>query len=165
MRLRAAGTADLDLVLAAEADPDAAPYIIRWSRERHAEALADPDQAQMIVEADDGPIGFVLLAGLAGGHRNVELRRIVIAPRGRGLGRRALALVLDHAFGTLGAHRVWLDVKVHNERARRAYAAAGFVDEGILRDALLTDGVFESLAVMSVIEQDWAARAGGGSPV
>jgi|SRR5215218_4940108 len=87
-----------------------------------------------------------------------RLRRIVIGPRGRGLGRRALELVLEHAFGALCAHRVWLDVKVHNERARRAYAAAGFVHEGVLRDALLTDGVFESLAVMSVIEPEWTGR-------
>jgi len=145
-------------MLAAESDPGAAPYIIRWPRERHRQALADPDQSQLIVELGDRPIGFVLLSGLAGGHRSIELRRIVIGPRGRGLGRSALELVLEHAFGALRAHRVWLDVKVHNERARRAYAGAGFVHEGVLRDALLTDGVFESLAVMSVIEPEWTGR-------
>jgi diamine N-acetyltransferase len=147
-------------VLAAESDPDAAPFIIRWSREQHAHALADPDQSHLLVESGDGPIGFAILAGLAGADRSIELRRIVIGPKGRGLGRRALSLVLDHAFGGFGAHRVWLDVKVHNGRARRAYAAVGFVDEGVLRDALLSDGGFESLAVMSVLEHEWATRRG-----
>jgi diamine N-acetyltransferase len=104
-------------------------------------------------------VGFVLLAGLTNENRSVGLRRIVVEPAGRGLGRAALALVLDHAFDGLGAHRVWLDVKVDNARARRAYEAVGFVAEGVLRDALLTDGRYESLVVMSVLAHE-RARTG-----
>src|SRR5262245_48613499 len=128
-------SADVDFVLAIEAEPDAAAYIRAATRADHEAEIADPGRALLIV-LDDGerPAGFVLLAGI--GDSNVELRRIVVGERGRGVGRRALALVLEHAFGTLGAHRVWLDVITHNERARRAYAAAGFVHEGVQREAL-----------------------------
>jgi diamine N-acetyltransferase len=153
--LRETTAEDLDFVLAAEADPDASPFVIRWSREQHERALSDADQAHLLVASGDAAVGFVLLAGLENEHRSVELRRIVVATKGRGLGREALALVLDHAFGPLGAHRVWLDVKVHNERARRAYAAVGFVEEGVLREALLSDGTYESLAVMSILDREW----------
>jgi RimJ/RimL family protein N-acetyltransferase len=157
LRLHATTPAELEFVLAAEADPEAAPWIIRWSRDEHERALGDPDQAHLLVLDPGGPVGFVLLAGLTSDHRAVELRRIVVAAKGGGLGRQALKLALDHAFGELGAHRVWLDVKVENERARRAYAAVGFVDEGVLRDALLTGGSsFESLVVMSILEHEWS---------
>lgn len=157
LRLRAADTADLELVLALEADPDAAPFVIGWSREQHEAALIDPDQTNLIVLDDVAePVGFVLLAGLRNEHRGLELRRIVVARKGRGVGRRALELVLSRAFGQLGAHRVWLDVKVNNERAQRAYSAAGFVREGVLREALLSDGAYESLIVMSILEHEWA---------
>jgi diamine N-acetyltransferase len=158
--LRATTAADLDFVLAAEAHPEAAPFVLGWSRARHPAAIDDRDEEHLLVVEPTGPVGFVLLAGLAGEHRGVELRRIVVAPPGRGTGRRALALVLDHAFGTLGAHRVWLDVKVHNARARRAYRAVGFAHEGVLRDALLTGGVYESLAVMSILAPEWRDRQG-----
>jgi diamine N-acetyltransferase len=164
LRVRATTAADIDFVLAAEADPDALPFVIRWSREQHEHALADPDQAHLLVTEGSGPAGFVLLAGLTSEHHNIELRRIVVAPKGRQVGRQALSLVLDHAFGTLGAHRVWLDVKVHNRRARRAYAAVGFVDEGVLREALLTDGTYESLAVMSILEHEWLKRRVASPP-
>lgn len=63
---------------------------------------------------------------------------------------------LDHAFNELAAHRLWLDVKVANERAQRAYQRAGFVREGVLRDALLTNGNFESLIVMSMLRHEQA---------
>jgi RimJ/RimL family protein N-acetyltransferase len=162
VELRPTTPTDLDFVMAAEADPEASPFVTANSREEHLEVIADRDQSHLIVD-EDGPVGFVLLQGLSSPHRNVEIRRIVIADRGRGIGRRALRLVLDRAFGELGAHRVWLDVKPHNERALRAYRAVGFVHEGVLRDALLTDGAYESLAIMSVLEHEWAERAGGAA--
>ena len=103
-------------------------------------------------------VGFVLLAGLANPHRCVELRRIVVSPAGHGLGRVGLALTIDHVFDRLHAHRLWLDVKVDNHRAQRAYERAGFIREGVLRDALLVDGTYVSLIVMSIIAPERADR-------
>jgi hypothetical protein len=40
----------------------------------------------------------------------------------------------------LGLHRISLDVFAFNPRVRRAYEKAGFVAEGVLRDALRWDG-------------------------
>jgi diamine N-acetyltransferase len=158
LRLTPASEADLGFVLDAEADPEAAPYITQWSRARHAQVLEDPDEALLLaVEAGD-PVGFVLLAGLTNEHRGIELRRIVVLDKGRGVGRRVLELTLEHAFGELGAHRVWLDVMPHNQRARRAYAAVGFVEETVLRDSLRVGAPCESLVVMSVLEPEWRRR-------
>jgi len=156
--LRDSTAADLDFVLAAESDPDTAPFVICWSREEHERALADADQAHLLVADGARPVGFVLLAGLSNENYSIELRRIVVDRKGQGIGRQAIDLAVDRAFGELGAHRVWLDVKPHNRRARRAYAACGFVTEGTLREAVLTDGAYESLVVMSMLVQEWAAR-------
>jgi diamine N-acetyltransferase len=82
----------------------------------------------------------------------------VVEPRGGGLGQRALELIVDRAFTRHRAHRVWLDTFTWNERARRAYAGAGFVYEGVLREALLKNGRFESLVVMSIIRPEWEVR-------
>jgi diamine N-acetyltransferase len=159
LRLRPATESDLEFVLEAEADLDAAPFINRWSAERHRRAIDVADEEALIVVDDEEPVGFVLLAGLEDENDVVELRRIVIVRRGEGRGRRALALVLERAFGELGAHRVWLDVKPHNKRARRAYAAVGFVEEGLLRDVARTpEGAYESLVLMSMLEPEWRER-------
>jgi len=45
---------------------------------------------------------------------------------GRGYGTEATKLMLDHAFGTLGLHRIALTVFEFNERAIRAYRRCGF---------------------------------------
>ncbi len=59
---------------------------------------------------------------------------------GRGFGTEATRLILGHGFETLGLHRISLEVYAFNPRARRAYEKAGFVAEGVLRDALLWEG-------------------------
>jgi RimJ/RimL family protein N-acetyltransferase len=42
-------------------------------------------------------------------------------------------VLLDHAFQTLGARRVWLDCGSENLRAQRVYERAGFTLEGRFR--------------------------------
>ena len=150
--LRPTTAADLGFVVAAERDPDVAPFILPWAMERHAVALSDADLCHRVVSGPPGPVGFVLLAGLAGGHRSVEFCRLVIADRRRGYGRAAVRAVVRLAFGEFEAHRLWLDVKTHNARARHLYESEGFAAEGVLRECLAReDGGYDSLVVMSVL--------------
>ena len=155
LRLRPAREDDLDYVVAAEADPDNAPFLAPSPREEHLGFLRDPRQRHLIAEADGRPVGFALLR-LHPEDRAVELRRLAVTEKGRGYGRAALRLAMAEAFEEHGAHRLWLDVKPQNERARSLYRSAGFVEEGTLRDALFYDGRFESLVVMSVLRPEWS---------
>ena len=154
LRLRPAREADLDFVVAAEADPDNAPFLAPSPREEHARFLRDPLQRLLVAEAEGGPVGFALLR-LHPGDRAVELRRLAVTEKRRGYGRAALQRAMALAFEELGAHRLWLDVKPHNERARSLYRSAGFSEEGLLRDALFRGGRFESLVLMSILEDEW----------
>lgn len=159
LMLRATVEADLPAVLALEADPDVAPWITSWPAARHREAISDPDQAHLTFIDGDRSVGFLLLAGLTGQNRSVELRRIALSRRGEGLGAAALTLTLEHAFGSCAAHRVWLDVLPDNARALRLYERTGFLAEGLLREAhLLPDGSFASLRLMSILHEEWARR-------
>lgn len=76
---------------------------------------------------------------------------------GRGCGTEATRLMLDHAFGTLGLHRVALAVFAFNERAIRSYRKIGFVEEGRSREAIWRDGSFWDEIQMSMLEQEWRA--------
>ena len=59
---------------------------------------------------------------------------------GHGYGSEATALMVDHAFQSLGLHRVALSVFAFNERAIRAYDRVGFTVEGRSREAIWRDG-------------------------
>ena len=62
------------------------------------------------------------------------------AARGMKLGQGSLKLAAEYAFETLGLHKIWLTVHVHNARAIAAYTAAGFAVEGVLRDEFILRG-------------------------
>jgi RimJ/RimL family protein N-acetyltransferase len=88
---------------------------------------------------------------------------------GRGYGTEATQLMLDHAFGTLGLHRIGLTVFEFNERAIRAYRTCGFVVEGRARESIWRDGRWWDELAMSVLASEWhesRARAvpSDGSP-
>lgn len=161
VRLRHTTEHDLDFVLGAEWAAENSPFVIAWSRDQHLAALAREDTSHLIIEraADAHSVGYVILAGLADANLSVEFRRIVVAEKGRGYGREALRLVKDLAFGELKAHRLWLDVKEHNARARHVYESEGFVVEGMLRECIKADTGFESLVVMSILRDEYARRA------
>ncbi len=74
--------------------------------------------------------------------------------RSKGVGRRAIALALDVAFGDLALHRVELRVLQSNTRAIRCYEAAGFRHEGVLRDAVRIGDGFANDLIMSVLSTD-----------
>jgi RimJ/RimL family protein N-acetyltransferase len=70
--------------------------------------------------------------------------------RGRGIGadliRRSLA-----AAKAFGFHRVELTVREDNANAIALYKRVGFATEGVQRDAVKVDGVYEDLILMAVL--------------
>lgn len=86
--------------------------------------------------------------------------RILLGPggRNRGLGSEATRLTIDHAFSTTELHRLELEVFAFNPRAQRVCEKAGFVVEGVRRDALRFDGAFVDAVVMSILRPEWESR-------
>ena len=156
IELRQTTENDLQYVLSAEGDEENRRFITAWSEEKHRDALDDANIEHLILESKptNQRIGYVILAGLQSEHRNIEFMRIVITEKGKGYGRAAVRAIKRHAFETLAAHRLWLDVKEHNMRARVLYENEGFRYEGTLRECLKAPEGFESLVVMSMLEQE-----------
>ena len=163
-RLRPTLQSDLDFVLSLEQDPANLPYITPWERTQHEAAIRFPDFRHFIVEAGPGlqAAGFLILIGCRSQHQSLELKRMVVQAKGQGTGRAALRLAKQVAFDDLGAHRLWLDVKKRNGRAKALYDGEGFVVEGELREAVRIEGGFESLVVMSMLAAEFAARRASG---
>ncbi|MBC8121731.1 MAG: GNAT family N-acetyltransferase [Gemmatimonadaceae bacterium] len=160
IRLRLTTEADLDYVLALEQDQENASFIFRWSREQHRRSLFDENLAHLLIEAnpENKKVGFILLAGLNDDNHCFALQRIVVAEKGKGYGRQALQLIKQLVFETWKGHRLWLDVKEHNARARHLYGSEGFVVEGTWRECLRVGETFESLVIMSILSHEYSAE-------
>jgi RimJ/RimL family protein N-acetyltransferase len=111
------------------------------------------------LQGSDRLIGSCALSQLDGDNGSA-LFHITIGEKdcwGRGFGTEATRLMVDHAFGALGLHRVGLAVFAFNERAIRSYRRVGFVEEGRSREAIWRDGSFWDEIQMSILEREWRA--------
>lgn len=159
IRLRVSRPVDLDFVLEAENHPDNRDYITQWTREQHRKAIEGTDSAHLIIEADLEPAGYLIINGLNNPARSIELMRLVITEKGNGIGRDVLRLAKRCAFKRWNAHRLWLDVRSNNPRARHLYESEGFRLEGTLRDCLIINGEFVSVSILSILDEEYQPPA------
>ena len=118
---------DLDFVIALERDDENRPFIGQWSREEHQDAIDRVDREHWLVaDAAGAPLGYVILFDVRAAGQGCYVKRIAIGPKSAGIGRRALAQLVTHAFRDLGADFVTLGVYAHNLRAQKSYRAVGF---------------------------------------
>ncbi len=101
----------------------------------------DTIEARAIL-SDGQHVGNVVLDQI---DRHVSRARLSIyvgetSARSRGVGKSAVQLALELAFGDLGLHKVWLTVHGRNAAAIAAYKAVGFLVEGTHRDEFVLDG-------------------------
>lgn len=117
------------------------------------------DRADYAICLPDNPryLGEVVLNSIDWNNKSANFRIALAGAenRNKGYGSEAAQLMLDYGFKTLKLHRISLEVFDFNARALHLYKKLGFVQEGILRDALLWDGSFHHAIVMSLLEPDY----------
>ena len=109
-----------------------------------------------VVEVDGRPAGWVQYEEESDEwYPSVALDiSLTTALHGRGYGRRALRLAIEH-FAAKVHHRFTIDPAVHNERAIRCYAAVGFKPVGVLRSyERNADGGWNDGLLMDLIVRD-----------
>jgi RimJ/RimL family protein N-acetyltransferase len=122
---------------------------------------ADDRIVWVIVEKSSGNVvGESVLNGLDSANRSCGFRIWISGARGKGLGTEATRLTMRHAFEDQGLNRVELEVYDFNPRGRHVYEKAGFVHEGVKRQALLFDEEWIDAHVMSILASEWVEHRG-----
>ena len=137
--------------------------------EKSFERLAQTpqDEKPLAIEIKDGEtwrlIGNSGIFNLEWPNRSAEFG-IFIGDRSywnKGYGTEAVELILKHGFETLNLNRIYLRVYSTNPGAKRAYEKAGFVNEGLLREAVYRHGKYADVHIMSVLRSEWHAKREG----
>lgn len=76
---------------------------------------------------------------------------------GRGYGSDAVRTLTGYGFREMGLNRIEIGVMAFNSRARSVYRKAGYVEEGIRRQAVFHDGAFQDQVIMSTLSGEWFA--------
>ncbi|MBR1906011.1 MAG: GNAT family N-acetyltransferase [Clostridiales bacterium] len=109
----------------------------------------------IIIELESGnKIGSVYLRDIDRDNRKCEFGIFIGEEKylGKGYGKEATQLILDHAFQHLKMHKVYLRVLKYNERAYNTYINAGFHVEGTAKDDVWLDGHPIDVIFMAILE-------------
>ena len=87
-----------------------------------------------------------------------SIRIVDKADWGKGYGSEVTRLMVEHGFEALNLNRIQLYVFVGNERGIRAYEKAGFVKEGLLRQAMYHNNEYCDFHVMAILREEYYKR-------
>src|SRR5687768_5893728 len=162
--IRAAREDDLDFLVELYADEDVRPFLAAagsYDRDGIAERIAqDPESGSLlVVELDGEPAGAMAWDLSNRRSRIAHVSGIAVAPRfrGRRLADDAARLLQHHLLQERGLHRIELEIYGFNERAQHHAERAGFVREGVKRQAYArgdgwVDGVLYALVAEDLDE-------------
>ena len=160
LRLRQACADDVGYILALQEEPENRKFIVPFEEEYHRETIADGGNKRMSViveERDTGEsVGYFMLRCMDTPF--IEWTHVIIGRKGIGYGREALRLLMSWTFETKKFHRVWIDCKDYNVVALHLYESLGFVREGLLREIIKVDGVYENLVVFGMLDREFFSR-------
>ncbi len=164
LRLRKAEEGDLDYILRLEYEPENLKYIYPFGRAEQLAVIRGESAMDVIVEELEtgNPAGYLMLTNLKSDCNEMEWTHVIIEKKGMGYGHEAMKLLKQWTFEKMKFHRAWMDCKDYNERALHLYESEGMQREGLLRETLLTNGVYENLVVLGILDREYFARKEAG---
>ena len=161
--IRASDQDDLDFLVELYADEDVRPFLAAagsYDRDGIAEKIAqDPETGGLlVVELDGEPAGAMAWERVNERSRIASLGGLAIHPdfRGRRIADEAARLLQRQLLLERGFHRLQLEVYGFNERAQRHAERAGFVREGVKRNAYARDDGWVDGVLYALVEDDLA---------
>jgi RimJ/RimL family protein N-acetyltransferase len=79
---------------------------------------------------------------------------------GQGYVSEAIETALDHGFGTLNLHRIWLEIDPRNHASIRVAEKCGFAAEGVAREAFFLNGAYLDSVYYSMLRAEWIKLRG-----
>jgi RimJ/RimL family protein N-acetyltransferase len=117
-----------------------------------------------VSRADGLAIGSTRFANIDRAHRRAEIGWTWIAPAWQrsAVNTEAKYLMMRHAFGVWGLNRVEFKTDSLNERSRAALLRIGAMEEGTLRNHMVTaSGRLRHSVMYSVTREEWPGVRGG----
>jgi RimJ/RimL family protein N-acetyltransferase len=163
--LRSVQAEDLEAIYTIFADLDTweqrsprppAPFTMAAFRPWYTRILEDQDEIEFAVTVQDRLIGRCTLLHPDPLAHNAELGIALSAgERGRGYGTDTVKALVEFGFERRNLHRIFLHVLASNAPAVAAYRAAGFREEGRMREHVWLRGDYADQLVMGLLRADW----------
>lgn len=114
----------------------------------------------IIHQASDTHIGNISLLEIDAINSSAEFAVIIgeISFSGKGIGKEAGKLVINHGFSALNLHRISCETSRDNIGMQKLAVALGFIQEGVRREALFKSGAYQDMIVYALLRNEFEAK-------
>lgn len=136
-------------------------YFVSEAYERNwvEEKILQPKNNEVILaiclEKNDQYIGNIYLRDIDWINRNAQLHILLGEESiwGRGIGTEVIRKIVNYGFKERNLHRIYSHILATNHASIRIHQKCGFSSEGILRDAVYKNGIYQDLVVVSKLNK------------
>ena len=135
------------------------PFTYESHKDWLARTLDDPQRLNWVILFGDFRYGTCSLKLAPDGKEaefSISLAREAV---GKGIGQKALGLLLAAAFGPLGLERVTGETMSHNTQARMCFAKLGFNETGTTPNAYVKNGAPVDGIHLVLTAEQWRSRS------
>ncbi|WP_374764548.1 UDP-4-amino-4,6-dideoxy-N-acetyl-beta-L-altrosamine N-acetyltransferase [Yunchengibacter salinarum] len=120
-------------------------------------ARTDERRFYRLILVGETPAGLFNFYDIDPAHKSAKWAFYLADPvaRGAGVGTVIEHFALHYAFETLGLNRLSCEVLASNAPVVAMHQAFGFVQEGVLRQAIRKAGVLEDVVILAALRDDW----------
>ncbi len=109
---------------------------------------------------DDQLIGFCMIVFID--HHNLKCKvGMAIGEKtawGKGYGREVLEALVRHCFEVLGMNRIGAEIYAFNAPSIRLFERTGFQREGVIRQSVVKNGLYEDEYVYGLLRDEWRPK-------
>lgn len=105
-------------------------------------------------------IGLISLVNIDSINRKAEMHLMIgdVDSRGKGYGKKAVDLMLNHGFNNMNLNKIYLSTLSTNNIAKRMYLSVGFKEEGIMREDSYKNGKYQDSIMMSILAKEYREK-------
>lgn len=116
------------------------------------------NQLYRMYEHRGTPLGIVAFNGIDIEQRNCSWAFYASPQAPKGTGSKMEWLALEHAFKSLGLHKVYCEVLAFNQPVIKLHEKFGFTVEGIFREHHLSEAGFVNIYRLGILAREWESR-------
>ena len=133
--------------------PHSREFLNEPGRDAILDLIEGSDGEAFVIEADGDDFGYFTLYDR---EWLVELGVLVVKDPGRGAGPFAMRWGVEEAFQKRGAHRIFIEIREDNDRAKAMCERLGFKSEGLYRDGFrdAVTGEYKNLVPYGLLRTD-----------
>ncbi len=143
--------------------PEGPPDPVRFAKliRRYNAEARDLRMLPFVIEVGGRLVGQMHIFGIAWGSQRSAGAGYWVAQdaAGRGITPTALAMACDYCFGSVGLHRIEVNIRPENANSLAVVRKLGFRDEGLRRNFLHIDGEWRDHRTFALTLEDLGGRS------